>query len=53
MSATPEAANAGAVALMFRLWSGFYDNPIPQRLFYRRIHHRILERWRAPRGQNS
>ena len=44
-------ANARAVALIFRVWSGFYDNPLPQRLYYRRIHKRILERWHPAPGE--
>jgi len=44
MAALPE--NARGVSLLFRLWSGFYDNPLPQRLFYRRVHRRIVLRWR-------
>jgi ubiquinone/menaquinone biosynthesis C-methylase UbiE len=39
-----------AVAFIFRVWSGFYDNPIPQRLYYRRIHRRVLEHW-EPRAE--
>ncbi len=43
--------NARAVSTLFRLWSGFYDNPLPQRLFYRRVHRRILGRWRPRPGE--
>jgi ubiquinone/menaquinone biosynthesis C-methylase UbiE len=43
--------NAKTVGMLFRLWSGFYDNPIPQRLYYRRIHRRILERWKPRAGE--
>lgn len=44
-------ANARAVALLFRIWSRFYDHPIPQRLYYRRIHARILRRWHPSAGE--
>lgn len=40
--------NARPVELLFRLWSRVYDNPLPQRLFYQRVHRRIVRRW-APR----
>ncbi|MGZ3423304.1 MAG: class I SAM-dependent methyltransferase [Polyangiales bacterium] len=43
--------NAKAVGLLFRLWSSFYDNPVPQRLYYRRIHRRILDRWQPHAGE--
>lgn len=43
--------NARGVSLLFRLWSGFYDHPIPQQLFYRRVHHRILEHWNPAAGE--
>jgi ubiquinone/menaquinone biosynthesis C-methylase UbiE len=43
---TKQPENAGAVSLLFRLWSRVYDNPLPQRLFYRRVHRRIVARWR-------
>jgi len=46
-----EPANVGAVRFLFRIWSRFYDNPIPQQLFYRRIHRRILRRWQPTPGQ--
>ncbi len=44
-------ANAKYVTLLFRIWSRFYDNPVPQRLFYRRVHARILRRYRPEPGQ--
>ena len=37
--------NERVVSLIFRVWSGFYDNPLPQRLYYRRVHRRILRQW--------
>lgn len=46
-----EPTNAGAVSLLFRLWSRFYDNPLPQRLFYRRVHARIVRRWGPASGE--
>jgi ubiquinone/menaquinone biosynthesis C-methylase UbiE len=49
MAALPE--NARPVSLLFRLWSRFYDNPLPQELFYRRIHRRIVLRWGPMPGQ--
>jgi ubiquinone/menaquinone biosynthesis C-methylase UbiE len=33
------------------VWSRIYDNPLPQRLFYRRVHHRIVDRWGPAEGQ--
>jgi ubiquinone/menaquinone biosynthesis C-methylase UbiE len=48
---TTSTRNARAVALMFRIWSAFYDNPIPQRLYYRRIHRRVLEGWHPSAGE--
>jgi ubiquinone/menaquinone biosynthesis C-methylase UbiE len=44
MSTEPE--NARHVSLLFRVWSRVYDNPLPQWLFYRRVHRRIVDRWR-------
>jgi ubiquinone/menaquinone biosynthesis C-methylase UbiE len=49
MTTRPE--NAAAVSLLFRLWSRVYDNPLPQQLFYRRVHRRIVARWRPAPGQ--
>ena len=43
--------NERAVARVFQLWSKFYDHPVPQRLFYRRVHQRILRRWHPARGE--
>jgi ubiquinone/menaquinone biosynthesis C-methylase UbiE len=43
--------NVGAVTFLFRLWSRVYDNPIPQELFYRRVHRRIVHRWSPRPGQ--
>ncbi len=44
------SANARGVARVFKIWSRFYDHPVPQGLFYRRVHRRILARWQpAPR----
>jgi ubiquinone/menaquinone biosynthesis C-methylase UbiE len=48
---TMETDNTRAVSFIFRWWSGFYDNPIAQRLLYRRVHHRIIDRWRPARGE--
>ena len=30
------------VELLFRVWSGFYDQPILQKPFYRRVHAAVL-----------
>lgn len=49
MTSTKE--NAGAVAFLFRVWSRVYDNPLPQRLFYRRVHRRLVDGWRPAPGQ--
>ncbi|MBI2393332.1 MAG: class I SAM-dependent methyltransferase [Deltaproteobacteria bacterium] len=49
MSTTP-GRNQRAVASLFRVWSRFYDHPLPQRLYYRRIHRHILRRWRPRPG---
>jgi ubiquinone/menaquinone biosynthesis C-methylase UbiE len=43
--------NAWAVSLLFRIWSRFYDSRLPQRLYYRRIHHRIARRWQPVSGE--
>ena len=48
---TAEPKNAWAVSLLFRLWSRVYDHPLPQRLYYRRIHHRLARRWRPTEGE--
>jgi ubiquinone/menaquinone biosynthesis C-methylase UbiE len=48
---TTQQENAGAVSLLFRLWSRVYDNPLPQRLFYRRVHRRMVDRWRPRSGE--
>lgn len=40
-----------AVRLLFRVWSKFYDTPLAQELFYRRIHRRILKQWRPQAGE--
>jgi ubiquinone/menaquinone biosynthesis C-methylase UbiE len=48
---TNEPENARRVSSLFRLWSRFYDNPLPQRLFYRRVHRRIVDRWRPRAGE--
>jgi len=42
--------NAAAVSLLFRVWSHVYDHPLPQRLFYQRVHRRILARLRPRAG---
>jgi ubiquinone/menaquinone biosynthesis C-methylase UbiE len=48
----PEATeNAKAVSILFRLWSRVYDHPIPQGLFYRRVHRHILRLWQPAPGQ--
>jgi ubiquinone/menaquinone biosynthesis C-methylase UbiE len=43
--------NARAVSTLFRVWSRFYDNAVPQQLFYRRVHRRIIRRWQPQAGQ--
>jgi ubiquinone/menaquinone biosynthesis C-methylase UbiE len=48
---TPPRENTTAVSLLFRFWSRVYDNPLPQQLFYRRVHRRIVARWRPVAGQ--
>jgi ubiquinone/menaquinone biosynthesis C-methylase UbiE len=48
---TSPSRNAAAVAFLFRVWSGFYDLAVPQRLFYRRVHRRVLARWRPRAGE--
>jgi ubiquinone/menaquinone biosynthesis C-methylase UbiE len=45
------ADNARAVSSLFRVWSRVYDHPLPQRLFYRRVHRRIVDRWRPAPGE--
>ena len=35
---------SGRVKRIFRVWSQFYDNPVAQNLFYRRVHARLLKR---------
>jgi ubiquinone/menaquinone biosynthesis C-methylase UbiE len=49
MVSQPE--NSAAVTFLFRWWSRVYDNPAPQRLFYRRVHHRIVRLWRPRAGE--
>ncbi len=44
-------SNERPVTRLFRVWSRFYDNPVPQRLFYRRVHARILQRYRPKQGE--
>ncbi|MCW5828216.1 MAG: methyltransferase domain-containing protein [Deltaproteobacteria bacterium] len=44
-------ANARGVSLLFRLWSRFYDNPLPQQLYYRRVHRKILKKWEPRPGE--
>ncbi len=46
-----EPVNAKGVSLLFKLWSRFYDNPLPQQLYYRRVHRRILQHWSPRPGQ--
>jgi ubiquinone/menaquinone biosynthesis C-methylase UbiE len=48
---TTPTENAGAVSLLFRVWSRVYDNPLPQQLFYRRVHRRIVNAWRPKPGE--
>ncbi len=48
---TTSTENAGAVSLLFRVWSRVYDNPLPQQLFYRRVHRRIVRAWRPKPGE--
>lgn len=48
---TSQPKNAWAVSLLFRIWSRFYDSRLPQRLYYRRIHHRIARRWHPAAGE--
>lgn len=45
------AENARAVSSLFRVWSRVYDHPLPQRLFYRRVHRLIVDRWRPLPGE--
>ena len=45
------AENTVSVTRLFKIWSRFYDHPVPQRLFYRRVHRRILARWRPAPGE--
>jgi ubiquinone/menaquinone biosynthesis C-methylase UbiE len=45
--------NARAVSALFRAWSRFYDLHLPQILFYRRIHRRLLARWRPRPGERA
>lgn len=33
-----------AVKFLFRWWSSFYDNPLPQKIFYGRIHKKLLNK---------
>jgi ubiquinone/menaquinone biosynthesis C-methylase UbiE len=33
------------------VWSRFYDNAVPQELFYRRAHRRIVRRWQPQPGE--
>jgi ubiquinone/menaquinone biosynthesis C-methylase UbiE len=47
----PEERNTKIVTRIFQLWSAFYNNPIPQRLYYRRVHQRILRRWQPAPGE--
>ncbi len=49
MNAQP--ANARSVSLLFRLWSRFYDNPLPQQLYYRRVHRKIEAAWKPRPGE--
>jgi len=48
---TTQPPNARAVSLLFRVWSRVYDHPLPQRLFYRRVHGRVVQRWRPGPGE--
>ncbi len=48
---TTPTENSAAVSFLFQVWSHFYDNPLPQRLFYRRVHHRIVSRWNPRPGE--
>jgi ubiquinone/menaquinone biosynthesis C-methylase UbiE len=43
--------NTRAVSTLFRVWSRFYDNVLPQQLFYRRVHRRIVRRWQPQPGE--
>jgi ubiquinone/menaquinone biosynthesis C-methylase UbiE len=47
----PGSANTRAVSTLFRIWSRFYDNAVPQTLFYRRVHRLILRRWTPRPGE--
>ncbi len=47
----PRDGNERVVGLVFKVWSRFYDFRLPQQLYYRRIHRRILERWQPARGE--
>jgi ubiquinone/menaquinone biosynthesis C-methylase UbiE len=46
-----QTQNTRAVSALFRVWSHFYDNAVPQQLFYRRVHRRIVRRWQPQPGQ--
>lgn len=48
---TTEPENSAAVTFLFRVWSRVYDNPLPQQLFYRRVHRRIVRRWNPGPGE--
>ncbi|HEY8042006.1 MAG TPA: methyltransferase domain-containing protein [Polyangiaceae bacterium] len=51
MSLSMPTENTRAVSRLFRVWSRFYDNALPQQLFYRRAHRRIVRRWQPQPGQ--
>jgi ubiquinone/menaquinone biosynthesis C-methylase UbiE len=46
-----QVENTQVVSTIFRVWSRFYDNALPQQLFYRRVHRRIVRRWEPQSGQ--
>ncbi len=46
------ASNKKSVQWLFRGWSRVYDHPVPQRIFYRRIHRDILKWWQPTAHQS-
>lgn len=47
---SPDVRTRG-VQWLFGAWSKFYDNPVAQRAFYRRIHRRLRQRWQPVPGE--
>lgn len=40
-----------AIRMLFRVWSKFYDTPIAQELYYRRVHRGVAAQWRPKVGE--